>query len=367
MRKKLNFTHERTNRVFEKRDWNEFFDLMKNTASEIYNAMDVNKESANKIIRKVFQEILGIDESMSQRDVKKVMKRRSSKAMIYEVIEEVLPNMLVTGWQENPYFREFVEFKSGSLGDTNSYYVEDESVLTVSEVSGNHHDLIRQKLGEGTEFRVKTSWFGIKIYAEFEHFINGGIDWATFIQKVYKAFDLKVNAILYDKFMSAGDKVLPDGRFTLNIPIVDDEKDKIIQLVSDISTLTGEEACIIGTKVALSKLSRLVETNWVSEDMKKERNSTGRIGIWEGIKLIEIPQAFAPNSTTDRLTHDNRLLIMGVGENKPVKLYDEGEAQITETTDQATNVDRTVEYEYMQKMGVAVVINKVFGQIKITE
>ena len=49
-----------------------------------------------------------------------------------------------------------------ALGDTNEFYVPDESILTVSEVSGNHHDLFRQRLGEGRTFAVKTSWYGVK-------------------------------------------------------------------------------------------------------------------------------------------------------------------------------------------------------------
>ena len=52
-------------------------------------------------------------------------------------------------------------------GDTNEFYVPDEVILTVSELSGNHHDIIRQRLAEGQTFSVRTSWYGIKIYAEY--------------------------------------------------------------------------------------------------------------------------------------------------------------------------------------------------------
>ena len=47
-------------------------------------------------------------------------------------------------------------------GDTNEFYVPDDSILTVSELSGNHHDIVRQRLAEGSTFRVKTSWYGVK-------------------------------------------------------------------------------------------------------------------------------------------------------------------------------------------------------------
>ena len=58
---------------------------------------------------------------------------------------------------------------------------------------------------------------------------------------------------------------------------------------------------------------------------------------------------------------------MPIGDNKFIKMYEEGDAQMNEVTDGNTNLDMTIEYEYQQKMGVATVINKKFGQIKITE
>lgn len=60
-------------------------------------------------------------------------------------------------------------------------------------------------------------------------------------------------------------------------------------------TATGERAVIIGTKVALSQLNALTEIDWVSNEMKQERYTTGRLGYFEGTELIEIPQAFENN------------------------------------------------------------------------
>lgn len=195
----------------------------------------------------------------------------------------------------------------------------------------------------------------------------GNVDWATFVQKIYEAFDNKVNNMLYNAVMAAGDKVLPADTFTLSIQMQVANVDKIIQLVDDVAAANGEEAVIMGTKVALSQLTKLQDADWISDDMKVERNTLGRIGKWEGITLVEIPQAFAPNDFSKRLVDNKRLLVMPVGDNRFVKMYDEGDSQIKEVSDGITNMDKTIEYEYQQKMGVATVINKKFGQIKITE
>lgn len=191
----------------------------------------------------------------------------------------------------------------------------------------------------------------------------GRVDWATFIRKVYEAFDKKVNDMVYAAVMSAGNKVLPTSQFTKTGALV---KDTLIELVEDVQTANGTEAVIMGTKTALSKLSALTDTQWISNDMKEERNTTGRLGIWEGIRLVEIPQSFAPNDTTTKLVDNNKLLIMPVADNKFIKIFNEGDAQVRDITDKDVNMDMTYEFEYQMKMGVATVIGRKFGMWTIT-
>ena len=191
----------------------------------------------------------------------------------------------------------------------------------------------------------------------------GKVDWANFVQKIYEAFDKKVNDMVYASLMSAGSKVLPSAQFNKTGSLV---KDTLITLVEDVQAVNGTEAVIMGTKTALSKLTALADTDWISASMKEERHTTGRLGIWEGVRLVEIPQSFAPNDTTTKLVDNNKLLVMPVADNKFIKIYDEGEAQVKEVSDGNTNVDKTIEYEYQQKMGVAVIVNRKFGTYTIS-
>lgn len=319
----------------------------------------VSKAEANDKIREVMFEVLGVDASCSRKELRKAIRRH--KVDVYEVIEEVVENLLVSGWGENPFFNEFVEIKSMSEGDTNEFYVADEVILTVAELSGGHHDLFRQKLGEGKTFSVKTSWYGVKIYAEYELFMAGKIDWAKFVQKVYEAFDKKINDMVYTSVMAAGAKVTPVAQFSKTGAVSAQTKDTIMGLVEDVQAANGSEVVIMGTKSALAKLNNITETQWISESMKEERHTTGRIALWEGVRLVEIPQAFAPNDTTVKLVDNTKLLVMPVADNRFIKIYNEGEAIVKEVSDSSTNMDMTIEYEYQQKMGVATVIGRKFG------
>ena len=156
--RKLTFSNADTREVFADKDYAEFSQLMFDTASG--KQKDVSKEEANDKIREVMFEVLGVDKNCSRKDLHKAIRRH--KIDVFEVIEETVENLLVSGWGENPFFNEFVEIKSMNTGDTNEFYVPDEVILTVAELAGNHHSLLRQKLTEGQTFSVKTSWYGVK-------------------------------------------------------------------------------------------------------------------------------------------------------------------------------------------------------------
>ena len=200
-----------------------------------------------------------------------------------------------------------------------------------------------------------------KIYTEYERFMTGRVDWAAFIQKIYEAFDKKVNELLYSAVMSAGDKLPAPAQFVKTGALDTTTKDTFFTLVEDVQMATGEEVVIMGTRSALSKLTGMGDVDWISNEMKQERYTTGKLGYFEGVRLVEIPQVFADNDTSKKLVDSTKLLIMPTGDNRFVKMYDEGEAQFTEITDSATHQDMTIDAEYQRKMGVAVVINKRFG------
>lgn len=336
---------------------NEFTRLCVDTANNRVQAYTAN--DANTAIRKAFFDAMHLDsENFSRKDLHRAIRRY--KADIYDLVEETLEVLLGKGWGENPFFRQFVEEKNIGAGDENIFYVEDNTMLTVSKFSGNHHDLIRQKLGSGESYTVPMSWYGLKIYSNFEQMMLGHIDWSTFVQKIYEAMDKKVNDMIYTAFMDV-DAVLP----TDNIVTGDPTREEIIELCQKVSGITGKEVVIVGTKVALSKLYTKMDATWVSNEMKNERNTLGMPSVVEGIRTMEIPQVYEIG-TRDALIDNTKLLVIPVDSSfKPVKLVHGGEAYFNEVTDRETNVDMTIEAEYMHKMGVSVVVTMEYGMIKM--
>ena len=160
------FTNNDLNAIFanEKCTFEAFQELMKDVAfnHKIYNSegTEVSKQDANVQLREKFSEILGIEPGTKGKELKRAFRRH--KLDLFEITEDVLENMIITGWGTNPFFLEFVEAKNGAIGEKNEFYTQDNVILAVSELSGNHHNLFRQRLGEGQTFSVKTSWYGVK-------------------------------------------------------------------------------------------------------------------------------------------------------------------------------------------------------------
>lgn len=117
------------------------------------------KEANQKIVEK-FRAALGVEPTDRPQAVRRAI--RANKDLVFTLIEETIEEMIVTGWMENPFFMQFVETKNLALGDENDFYVEDDSILSVSKVSGNHHNMIRQRLGAGRHFSVAGEWYGLK-------------------------------------------------------------------------------------------------------------------------------------------------------------------------------------------------------------
>ena len=97
------------------------------------------KEANQKIVEK-FREALGIEPTDRPQHVKRAI--RANKDLVFTLIEETIEEMIITGWAENPFFQQFVDTKNLALGDENDFYVEDDSILSVSKVSGNHHNIV---------------------------------------------------------------------------------------------------------------------------------------------------------------------------------------------------------------------------------
>ena len=247
-----------------------------------HNMLDgISAREANDKIVEIFRGIIGCDEKSTKAEIRRGIRR--NQALLFDLIEVVIDDALVSGWQDNPFFKEFVDVRNLALGDKNEFYTPDNSVLSVMKVSGNHHDIIRQRLGAGKTQSIETSWYAVKVYAEFERLLTGVEDFATLVGKITEAFDRYVNQALYETLMGIGATL--GAQWYKSSAINASTKETLRTLCMDVGMASDSEVVIMGTRAALASVFALNDVSWASSEMKNEMYTTGRFGYWEGIRL----------------------------------------------------------------------------------
>lgn len=79
-------------------DFMAFSQLLTDTA---LGKQAVSKEEANAKIVEVFQNVLGVDKNSRPADIRRAIRR--NQAVVFDIIEETVQNLLVTGWGNDPF------------------------------------------------------------------------------------------------------------------------------------------------------------------------------------------------------------------------------------------------------------------------
>lgn len=339
----------------------QFNEVVMNSSRRVYS--NYSKEETDTIIRNQFDKIMNIDFKNAT-----AMKRRQAwrdhGKELASLIEDVIVDKMNSGWTEaNAKFMEFVEEVNIANGDVNEFYVEDNSLLQVSKFAGNHHDILRQAIKPGKSFRVETSWYVIKVYADFEAFQLGKIDFATLVDRMYRSIEDYRYSALYTVFMSA-DQSLPTD-MKLETAISEGTKGAIVEQIEAVKAVTGKDVVLVGTRTAIQRLQSTVNYNMFSDAMKDERNNNGILGNWEGYECLALSRINKTGTRDSIFTEEDnkKIFIMPVGGEKFIKRVNEGDVIYTEAGMDGSVMDMTATVDIRYKEGIAIVINELFGEI----
>lgn len=332
-------------------DFLAFSELLTETA---LGAQKVEKKEADAKIVEVFRGALGLGEHPTQKEVRQALRR--NQALVFDIIEETVQSLLVSGWGNDPFFMKYVDQRNLALGDKNEFITEDDSIMSVMRVAGNHHDIIRQRLGAGESMSVTTYWCAIKTYSEFERVLTGAEDFATYVNKMYEAYDLYIKNTIFDTMVGYANAIPATWKRTGSLTDVG-----LREFCQLISTATGMPVRIMGTRAALANVTALQNASFISNEMKNEHYRTGTLGMWEGIELVEIPQVFVRKQIGTYALDNSLLWIMPASEEKWIKLVNEGDTQLRTINDKDTLMDMTYEQEMQTKLGVSIMMNSTFG------
>lgn len=272
--------------------------------------------------------------------------------IISTAIDAVMPTLLTN------QFDSIADIRTVALGDKPLFECEDPQIIRVGRVAAGANDMRRQTI-VGKHFTIDTEWFGAAVYAEFDQFMAGDIDWNKLVDRVAQGFVNHIQAKIADaltaSYTSLGADVKTSGVATL---------DQIVKLAQRVQVKSNKPVAIYGTKAALSKIAEMANVQLYSGAMKDELNTNGFLGVVRGLKLIEIPQAFKANSDEFALD-DTKVLILPEGE-KIIGVVMEGNSRTIEPENTSRN-DLQMGFETLEKIGVGVLQLKVYGMATVAE
>ena len=342
---------------------NVMFDL--GTNREIYDAEAgrvISKAEANDVVRKACFEYLGLTKDSTDKQIKRALSSDRAN-QFFEVIEEIIDVQIAHGLSENEFFNTYVETKNMADGDRNEFWVDDEVLLTVGKVSGDHHDLSIQRLGAGQSYHVDTDVYGIKVGGDIRLFLTGRKDWGEFINAVADAYMRKVQTMIASQFAN-GVNIIPvpsvlSGNGTLGAST----KDAFDAIIEKVGAANECPVVIMGTRTALKKLNALAgngSVDWIATSQKEAVANTGILGTYEGTTLLEIPQKFTDKTLATPIVDNTKIYIMPQVDNKFIKFVDYGETEL-EVNAKGDTKDDMQSYEVQRRMGVSTLMTKYFG------
>ena len=325
----------------------------------------VSKADAEARLRELNMAMFGLSEGYSARDLKRAM--RDHGRQWFDVIEEVVDMVVTTGFNENEWFNNLVDYKNLKLGQENLFVTHKEMILDVAKVGTSHHDHILQRYNAADTYTLPVARYGAAVGADINRYMVGQEDWDVLVAAIAKAYTVKIQLEIFAQIEAAASMLPVTTGFVESGALSAATKADFDAIVENVSAANGGvNVAIFGTKSALRQLSNLVKVDWIAASQKESVANTGRLGVYEGTLLVETPQRFANNDVTTKLLNDKKLYIMPMDvDNKIVAMYDVGETEIDEITEKGEangRIDDIMKYEVQRTFGIGTKIGRYFGQ-----
>lgn len=257
-------------------------------------------------------------------------------ALIEETIDEILPKKVMEQYSM------FAEVRTFAQGDRPVFNKKEgrrraKQFVTRVGLAGIYEVF---KLDKST-FEVPTSAFGGAAQIGFEEFLDGKVDFAEVTEIIMEGLD----EVVYEEIAKAligGINQLPAANKVTHTGFDEAKMDKLIA----IARAYGEPAIYCTYELAAKILP---VSDWVSSEMKNERNAQGYISQYKGTRIVILPQSFTDETNATKVIDPSYAWIIPTGGNdKPVKIAFEGQTIV----DEYTNYDRSREIQVYKKLGV---------------
>lgn len=305
----------------------------------------LTEDEANTIITNA---ILDVCDCKEKFNLNKFMDNRYK---VFQILEDVISEPIKQGIV--PQYQEWMDIVSVGYNETYSFSVLNNELFKVGMVAGGTHDFHRQRLING-KLNLTSFALGIKIYEEFHNLRTGKINFSQMIDRVIASFDSEIMRMAVTMIQKAHTGL--DAKY--HIKATYDEA-KLIELVERVEAKTNKTAVIYGTRTALANL---LDSTVIADSDKEDKRNLGHVRIWNGIKVVLIPQVL---DAEDEFVVDNKTLFVLPEGTKIVKLLFEGDAEVREVNSEEVRDDQQFEFAFMQRIQLGVAKSSIYGLYEI--
>lgn len=273
---------------------------------------------------------------------------------IYSLVEELIPTIIDEGFKDEDVIFSLVEYRNIADGDEQEFEIEGKSLFAVADAAAGVKGVRRQRIDESQKVTVKTSMKIARVYEELNRLLAGRISFDTFVDKMAKSFKQQILADAYKVIDAIAANTVGLSSDFVKASNVAGAEQILLDLIAHVEAATGKTARLYGTKAALRKVPNAT----LSDEAKSDLYHMGYFGKFNGNEMVALRQVHKPGTTTFAM-NDSKIFVIA-GDDKPVKVVNEGEGLIVEG-EATANQDLTKEYVYGQAMGVGVVCSEAMG------
>ena len=334
----------------------------------------------DEAISDAFLQIMELDRNATVNDIQLAFRKESVRLGVFAVIEEVIRESLIAEAPlRNAFLDRFVETRSQARGDATVFYVESKNELVVSRISKDGVvSLDRQRFDEGYELEVPTRTYGIKVYEHLARIVLGRANWGQLVMALHDAVQKDMLNRIYTTFAqmvqaipaNSGFKANPTNAATGAVGVYN--KETILEVIRKVKVESGASSVIlVGTELALAHLQDAEYFKEVGhEALNAEVHRTGKIGLWYGHELMEIPATSAQievavDGAANPAKLDDMVFIVPNNISKPIKSIVEPE--LMDINGSGVRVDDTVEFAVRYSHGVAVLVGSMLGVVTFAQ
>lgn len=281
-------------------------------------------------------------------------------SVVYSLIEELIPAIVNEGFKDEDGIFSLVDYRNVADGDEQDFVIEGNSLFVIADAAAGVKGVRRQRIDDTQTIAVKTSMKIARVYEEMNRLLSGKVDFNTFVDRVAKSYKQHVLADAYKALEAITQNTVGfDANYVVASNAAGAEA-AILALVAHVEAATGKPARILGTKAALRKVPNAV----MSDEAKSDLYNVGYFGKFNGTEMVCLRQAHKPG-TSEFALNDGKVYVVA-GDDKPIKVVNEGEGILLEG-DATANNDLTKEYVYGQPMGVGVACSAKMGIFTFSE